>query len=57
MATDEYSIHQARQFHTYAKEAVDAPGATRSLALTNLMIAVEYLIEQQEQKYPASVDE
>jgi hypothetical protein len=44
--TNKYLVHQARQFHTTARENLGSPFA----AVANLAIAVEYLIELEENR-------
>jgi hypothetical protein len=47
--SDEYLVHQARQFHRYAKENLTT-GAPPGAAIANLAISVEYLIELEEKR-------
>jgi hypothetical protein len=48
--SDEYLVHQARTFHTYATEAIN-DGLRGGSALANLAAAVEYLIELEEKRH------
>ena len=46
----EYYVHQAREFHKTAADAVGDLPMTIATVLTNLTIAVDYLIELEEAK-------
>jgi hypothetical protein len=47
--SDDYLVHQARQFHKYAQENLTGAEPTGA-AVTYLAISVEYLIELEEKR-------